>query len=332
MISITEMLRQPPFLGVFLAMIQSVAVAQTNAEAASGESTYRYYCYQCHAYSGNGETQARSFLNPAPRDFTTPASRDLEESQMIDAVSYGREGTGMPSFSSVLSEAEIDAVVSYVRNAFMGEVRRDINYHSEVNGWIDHVRYKDAYDFVTGDVRMETPTEKLTSEQLRGRSLYLSACISCHEQSLNKQDDVVWELRAVSYPREHFSNRNEPIDIISGASPYALHDRPAIPTNKSANVSRGMTLYQDNCAFCHAADGTGRNWIGSFLEPHPRDFTDPGFQLLRQREGLKAVVRIGLPERSMPAWRSVLSESEIDDIVDYMQDVFMPLGGSAFSR
>ena len=322
MISMSRTLSRQLTSVILLAMVQSLAAAQTDVEARSGESIYRYYCYQCHAYSGNGDTQAKSFLKPAPRDFTAPASPELSTAQMIDAVAHGRDGTGMPSFSSVLTEAEVSSVVSYVRNAFMGAERKQMSYHSEVNGWRDHIRYKDAYDFVTGVLRLETPTDKLTNEQLRGRGLYLSACISCHEQRHNKQGGVIWELRSVSYPRKHFSHRDEPLDVVSGASPYSVHDRPASPANSCAAIMRGMELYQKNCAFCHAADGTGKNWIGSFLEPRPRDFTDPDFQLFRDRDGLVAVIRNGLDGRSMPAWRSVFSETDIDDIVDYMQAVF----------
>ena len=29
-------------------------------------------------------------------------------------------------------------------------------------------------------------------------------------------------------------------------------------------------------------DGTGKNWIGAFLEPHPRDLTDPAYLAARQ--------------------------------------------------
>ena len=60
---------------------------------------------------------------------------------------------------------------------------------------------------------------------------------------------------------------------VSGASPYALHDTPTAISNMTASERRGEHLFQVNCAFCHAADGTARNWIGSFLEPRPRDLT-----------------------------------------------------------
>jgi cytochrome c oxidase cbb3-type subunit 3 len=307
----------------------SFAGTQPSDEINSGESVYRYYCYQCHAYSGNGRTMASTFLNPTPRDFTANASKALDDATMVDAVTNGRLGTAMPSFSSVLKPDEIEAVISYVRTTFMETEPASINYHSAVNGWNDRASYRVAYDFVNESIRLNTPTELLTESQLRGRSIYLSACISCHEQSSNGEDDVVWELRAVSYPRRHFSHRAEeadsgPIDALSSASPYTLHDQPVIPSTMTPEVARGMGLYQANCAFCHALDGTGRNWIGSFLEPKPRDFTSRNFVSSEASEELRERVRNGIPNTSMPAWKYVLDDEEINSIIAYINAAFRP--------
>jgi cytochrome c oxidase cbb3-type subunit 3 len=126
----------------------------------------------------------------------------------------------------------------------------------------------------------------------------------------------------VSWPRRHFSHRDESSDRISGASPYAVHDvAPATPGLSKAALA-GRILYEENCAFCHAADGTGRNWIGSFLDPRPRDFTDPEFRLIRDRAALEQRILIGIPGSSMPSWRNVLDESQVDAIIAYMQQAF----------
>ena len=37
---------------------------------ADGKAIYRFYCYQCHAYSGNARTLSSTYLDPRPRDFT----------------------------------------------------------------------------------------------------------------------------------------------------------------------------------------------------------------------------------------------------------------------
>ncbi|MBF0283556.1 MAG: cytochrome c [Magnetococcales bacterium] len=93
----------------------------------------------------------------------------------------------------------------------------------------------------------------------------------------------------------------------------------------TASEQRGEALYQANCAFCHAADGTGRNWIGSFLEPHPRDLTQPEFMGGMPPGRLKQVIREGLPGTSMPAWGGVLSADQINDVTEYIARVFHPL-------
>jgi mono/diheme cytochrome c family protein len=316
------MFRCRPHILIFILLGFSPAAAEESDELANGERIYRYYCYQCHAYSGDAETLTRNFIDPPPRDFTAASILELDANKMVDAVTNGRDGTAMPSFSSVLNPSEIAAVIAYVQNAFMGAERRQAKYHSEINGWQTHGRHEDAFDFVTGAIHIETPTERLTAKQLQGRQTYLTACISCHEQNVGENDSLVWELRAVSYPRRHYSHRGKPNDIVSGASPYALHDRPAIPTRTSTHIMQGMALFQQNCAFCHAADGTGKNWIGSFLEPHPRDFTDPEFLMISRREHLKSVILDGLAGQSMPAWRDVLSDEEVEEIIDYMQATF----------
>jgi cytochrome c oxidase cbb3-type subunit 3 len=137
-------------------------------------------------------------------------------------------------------------------------------------------------------------------------------------------DEPEWALRAVSYPRDHFSHREPNHDLISGASPYARHDVPPDPSGLSPQALEGLPLYQENCAFCHAADGTGRNWIGSFLEPRPRDFTDPAFRLADDENAMRQRILHGIPDTSMPAWKDVLGAHEIGAVIAYIQEIFRP--------
>ena len=289
---------------------------------ADGKEIYRFYCYQCHAYSGNARTLSSTYLDPPPRDFTAETHSSLPEERILDAVSNGRAGTAMVSFGAVLSTAEIEAVVAYVRDELLGNPDSDKKYHSPETGWTDHERYRQAFPFVNGDTRLDTPLDELSEEQRAGRTLYESACVSCHAQPNSGSGKVTWETRAVSYPRRHYSHREAPLDSVSGASPYARHEIPVVPANMTEQQSRGMRLYQDNCAFCHAPDGTGQNWIGSFLEPKPRDFTAADFTLRETPDAFREIVKTGIPNTSMPAWEHVLSEEEIDAIVAYIRLAF----------
>ena len=320
--------RVPTFGSILLLIIyllaSSCAYADTDPglDFDSGKAVYRFYCYQCHAYSGNARTLSSTYLDPKPRDFTAVTEETLPVEQMLAAVRNGRPGTAMVRFSSVLSEAEIQSVVEYIRDSLLGNPDAGEKYHSPENGWDNHEKYRDAFAFVDGSITLHTPWEDLTPSQQAGKRLYESACVSCHDQPFSAGGDAIWETRAVSFPRDHFSHRSPPLDIVSGASPYARHDIPTVPDDMSGLVARGLDLYQSNCAFCHAPDGTGKNWIGSFLEPRPRDFTAETFALGKTPVVLREIIKSGLPKTSMPAWRHVLTDTEIDAIVAYINIAF----------
>lgn len=310
-------------LAVMVSGVAAAAPSQDVAGTESGESIYRYYCYQCHGYAGDARTLASRGLSPPPRDFTRVSVEDYPAQRIVTAVLQGRPGTAMMAFDAVLTEAEARAVARYIRQAFMSENRRRPKYHSVANGWTDHERYAGAFGFVDGRLSLDTPWESLGPAQQRGRRLYESACVSCHDApDAADSNDVVFELRAVSYPRRHFSHRGDATDLVSAASPYAVHDLAPEGTGLSDAALAGRELYAENCAFCHAADGTGRNWIGSFLDPRPRDFTDPDFRLMRDAAALEQRILAGIPGTSMPAWRDVLGTREVEAIVAYLQQAF----------
>ncbi len=282
----------------------------------TGKEVYDFYCYQCHAYSGNAQTLAASYLAPPPRNFTATDHTQLSRQQMIIAVTEGREGTAMVSFSSVLAPQEVAAAVDYIRTTFMGKAASGLRYHTAANGWPNHQRYAAAFPFAKGELSLDTPWPRLTEDQRQGHTLFMRSCITCHDRGKPSTGESAWELRALSYPRRHYDHRTP--DAVSGASPYKVHDRPPMTTQLDARQQQGATLFQDNCAFCHGADGSGRNWIGSFLEPRPRDLRSAGV-VQRSEESLLEVIREGLAQTSMPAWKQLLADEEILAIIAYLK-------------
>ena len=303
------------------ALLPGGAAAAGAPDTAPGKAVYDFYCYQCHGYAGDGRTLAARNLEPPPRDFTAADPDELTRERMLEALRQGRPGTGMVSFAAVLSPGEREAVVDYVRSSFMTGKPRDGRYHTAANGWPDHDRYRAAYPFATGEIPLDAPAAGLTQQQQRGRTMYFDACITCHDQPAAEDGEPVWDPRPVSYPRGDYSHR-EP-DAVSAASHYAAHDRrPALPDGAAPGVRRGETLFQDNCAFCHGADGSGRNWIGDFMEPKARDLSEPGVVAGRADPALRAVIRDGIRGTFMPAWRHVLEPAQMDDLMAYLRAVF----------
>ena len=297
--------------------------AKADSYHEKGRAIYNFHCYYCHGYSGDAKTLAASYLKPPPRDFTKADADELTRERMLKSVREGRPGTAMAAYGHRLSEDEIEAVVDFIRREFMEQGLENTRYHTPGNGWGDHERYVAAYPFALGELALDTPDEALDDAQRAGKRLFLSSCISCHDRARVSDEGPAWEAVAVSYPRHHgMQPPPAELDALGGASVYARHDIAPAISGLGVEARAGEALYQQNCAFCHAADGTGRNWIGSFLEPHPRDLTDPDFWRRVDDKYLLQVIRQGLPGTSMPAWREVLSDTQQRQILAYLRAAF----------
>ncbi len=294
----------------------------TDAYHERGRKIYNFRCYFCHGYSGDARTLASTFLNPKPRDFTSVAPNQLSRDAMLAALRDGRPGTAMKSFRGILAPADMEAVTDFVRGEFIASHAPNTRYHSAENGWPNHDRYKAAYPFVRGEIALDQPN--LTPQQEAGRRLFRASCVTCHDQPLaahqspDAQQPATWETHPLSYPRNNYPyGADLPVDAMTSASVYLKHEHAPQLAALTPQQKQGEALFQKNCAFCHGADGTGRNWIGAFLEPHARDLTQPGFLTALTRQGLHRVIRDGLPGTSMPAWNSVLTDGQIEAITEY---------------
>jgi cytochrome c oxidase cbb3-type subunit 3 len=300
---------------------------------AEGRAVYNYRCYFCHGYSGDAQTLAATYLNPRPTDFQAADPARMTRERVLAALRHGRPGTAMKPFAGIISEAEMQAVAEFVVDEFVKRKAANTRYHTPENGWPDHERYRAAFPFAKGEIPLSRPWDSLSPEETAGKRLYLSSCVSCHDRGAPAEDDVQWDSRPLSFPRNNFSLASPPkVDATTSASPYALHDIPPKLARLTPVERRGERLFQQNCAFCHGADGTGMNWIGRFMEPHPRNLQDPAFMNNSSRQTIAHAIREGLPNTSMPAWKSVLTDKDIKAIVAYINRAFHPLRDDAAPR
>lgn len=296
--------------------------AGSGAHHEAGRGVYNFRCYFCHGYSGDAKTLAATYLVPPPRNFTAENPESLPLERILKSVRDGIPGTAMKGFHGLIPDREIEAVADFVFAEFVQRKAPNTRYHTPENGWPDHDRYRLAYPFARGEIALDAPAGALTPVQEQGRRLYLATCVSCHDRGRPDVDPVTWESRPLSFPRNNYDHRNPVVDATTSATPYRLHDIPPTIEALTPLQRQGERLFQENCAFCHAADGTGKNWIGSFLEPHPRNLTDPGFMAGVTRNHLRKVIRDGLPGTSMPAWGSVLSAQQTDAVIAYIDRAF----------
>lgn len=105
---------------------------------------------------------------------------------------------------------------------------------------------------------------------------------------------------------------------IWGCQPVPKADEPAATPGGNLDGSRthGEELYRRHCAVCHGATGTGEGYGG--LNPPPADLSSAKVQTQLAPQLIKTVHE-GRPETAMGAWRQMLSDQEIEEVVAYLR-------------
>lgn len=309
----------------------AAAQGSDTPELALGRSVYNNHCYFCHGYDGTADTVASTYLSPPPINFTHPPA-GLTRDKMINAVTHGKEGTAMQSFRRVLSDREIAAVVDFIRATFMRGKRSGAYYHTPENGWPNMDRYAAAFPFALGKLSLDVPVGQLTPQQRSGRRLFLSSCITCHGRGHPTDQPLQWKPQPpLSRPGD--GRLSSPVtagaygDYGGGAGVTAPVMANATPAQR-----RGERLFQANCAYCHAADGSGNNGIGAALHPHPPDLRAAPVVVRADRDKLRRIIEAGVTGTAMSAWGGVLDSGQIDDLIAYMVRVFHDDGAQAQGR
>jgi len=68
-------------------------------------------------------------------------------------------------------------------------------------------------------------------------------------------------------------------------------------------LAHGKTLFMQNCAMCHGAEGKGDGVAGQSLNPHPRNFVEGKWKKGGTRIGLMGVLETGLPPSAMQSYK-----------------------------
>jgi len=85
-----------------------------------GGVLYMDACVMCHGETGARQITGR--MQPPPRDFTSPAViAELTRNRMISSVTNGRPGTAMRPYGDMYSKSDIEAIVDFIREAFMNK-------------------------------------------------------------------------------------------------------------------------------------------------------------------------------------------------------------------
>ncbi len=84
-----------------------------------GRTLYQAHCATCHGPGGRGDSWRARLLFLRPGDLASPAMASLPDRYLGELIRHGGSSLGrpgMPSFGFVLGDAEIEAVVQYLRS------------------------------------------------------------------------------------------------------------------------------------------------------------------------------------------------------------------------
>ena len=102
---------------------------------------------------------------------------------------------------------------------------------------------------------------------------------------------------------------------------------PPIPDGipELESVVRGQTLYTKQCTPCHGIKGDGNGFLAAGFDIKPRDFREGLYKFRTTQTGqfptmgdLEHIIRVGVPNTTMPAWGQFLSKDDIHDLARYV--------------
>jgi mono/diheme cytochrome c family protein len=131
-----------------------------------------------------------------------------------------------------------------------------------------------------------------------------------------KKDAAEHEHHAgMEMPREDHAGRHE-----HWTAPEEAAKRPNPIPSDPASIERGRALFQTHCAVCHGPKGQGDGPAAAALTPRPDNLA----VMAGQHPAGDLAWKIANGRGAMPAWKGILTEPQIWDLVNFLKDLKKP--------
>ena len=101
--------------------------------------------------------------------------------------------------------------------------------------------------------------------------------------------------------------------LIALAVTAAMADPPV-------STERGRMIYRTRCLECHGAEGRGDGEKAPFLSPRPGSLVSAATSAKSDRDLLRTIQN-GKLRTAMPAWKDILSDEEMQDVLQYVRSL-----------
>ncbi|MCP4076447.1 MAG: c-type cytochrome [Gammaproteobacteria bacterium] len=152
-----------------------------------GKELYEFRCTVCHGEQGMADGVAAERMYPRPRDFTlglfkyktTPGSLPPSDDDLLNTIKHGLTETGMPGWSSLLSDAQIKSLVPVIKGFDIAATWPPED--ADDDAFDDDGRYiKDDFISITEREPFEGAIDYTPESLVRGKEVFDKACKECH--------------------------------------------------------------------------------------------------------------------------------------------------------
>lgn len=138
------------------------------------------------------------------------------------------------------------------------------------------------------------------------------------EEMLN--EDEVWKIISFLYDYTGLEPRSWELE----EKVEADEDVVAVDPNAALSEDAVDAIYMKRCSQCHGEDGDGLGVAAEYMYPAPRDFTLGLFKYkttdadseFPTDDDLRGTIRDGLTGTAMPGWKDILTDAEIDALIE----------------
>lgn len=257
-----------------------------NTSASKGRVLYMQACAVCHGERGKREIWGN--MGPPPPDFTSvQVASVMTKERMISSTLNGTPNSAMKGFGSQMSKDDVEAIVDYIREAFMPA--------SGANG-ISGTRSNSS---------LPVPKPKPSKSELKSLMDTIGGLF-------------ISSANAGEMPATAQKKTSEKL-----AAPAVADMTLPMPNGLRGDPNKGFEFFMKNCATCHGTLGDGNGPRAYFITPPPRNFLLETSRQKLNRPVLFEAISNGRLGTNMPAWNKVLSNQEIANVAEFVFQHFL---------